>query len=289
LYTATLFALLANLFFSASSISFADYSHKYGSLWVNSFKSFVSFLAMASVFFLLGYYNQPIDYVTSFYMLSGLISLAIGDYFLVLGFQKIGPARTLLIFGLQPVFFLLIDKFYFRLLITYWSYLGVGLMLLSLALIFVERKKKIYQWSLFGFLCGLAGVLLDFTGVLITKWCMNQAEHSIVEVYFWRMLGAIIGLFVLHSLFRLPTLRFNKGENLKDKGIFITACLAGTLVSLWFYLMAIEIGPLSSVTAVAVTGPLFAGLFEWIFYKRPLTINLALSLLAFGLGFFILS
>ena len=287
--TATLLALLANLFFSASALSFGDFSSKYGSLWVNSFKSFVSFIVMAAVFFILGYYSNPIDKVSAFYMLSGLIGLAIGDYFLVIGFQKIGPARTLLLFGMQPVFFLLIDKLYFKLVITHWSYLGVALMLTSLILIFTERKKNIYHWSLVGFLCALSGVLLDFSGVLITKWCMNQADHSIVEVYFWRMLGAVVGLFVLHSAFRMPALRFNKGETNREKTIFIIACLAGTLISLWFYLKAIEIGPLSSVTAVAVTGPLFAGLFEWIFFKKPLTLNLALSLIAFGFGFAILS
>ena len=287
--TATVLALFANLFFSASAISFADFSHKYGSLWVNSFKSLSSFVVMASVFLFLGHYTNPIDNVSAFYMLSGLIGLAIGDYFLVIGFQKIGPARTLLLFGLQPIFFLVIDKFYFNVLINCWSYIGVSLMLVSLFLIFFERKKNIYHWSLIGFLCAFVGVLLDFTGVLITKWCMDQASHTIVEVYFWRMLGALLGLFFLHLLFWKPALKFRFDESIKQKGVFIIACLAGTLFSLWFYLKAIEIGPLSSVTAVAVTGPLFAGLFEWAFYKRPLTINLVLSLIAFALGFAVLS
>jgi len=289
LYTATILALFANLFFSASALSFAEYSEKYGSLWVNSFKAFVSFLVMAVVFIVLGYYENPFNQISAFYMLSGLVGLAIGDFFLVLGFQKIGPARTLLLFGMQPVFFLLIDKFYFNISITAMSYLGVGLMLLSLFIIFFERKKSIYNWSLLGFFCALFGVLLDFSGVLITKWCMNQMKHSIVEVYFWRMLGALLGLFLFHLIFYKPVLIFKKNEDLKQKSIFIVACLAGTLVSLWCYLKAIEIGPLSSVTAVAVTGPLFAGLFEWLFFKRPLTINLVLSLIAFGLGFVILS
>jgi len=289
LATATLLALCANLFFSASSISFAEYSHKYGSLWVNSFKSLVSFIVMGTVFFFFGYNYYPIDQVMLFYMLSGLIGLAIGDYFLIIGFQKIGPARTLLLFGMQPVFFLLIDKFYFNLPINYQSYLGVAFMLFSLFLIFFERKKKIYHWSLVGFFCAFSGVLLDFTGVLITKWCMNHANHSIVEVYFWRMLGAMVGLFAFHLVFWKPALLFKQTETLKARTIFTFACLSGTLLSLWCYLKAIEIGPLSSVTAVAVTGPLFAGLFEWLFFKKPLTVNLALSLLAFALGFAILS
>lgn len=289
MYTATLLALFANLFFSASALSFTEFSEKYGSLWVNSFKAFVSFVVMAVVFFFLGFHTRTFDSVSAFYMLSGLVGLAIGDYFLVLGFQKIGPARTLLLFGMQPVFFLLIDKFYFYLSIDKWSYVGVGLMLLSLFIVFFERKKSIYHWSVAGFLCAFLGVLLDFSGVLITKWCMNQASHSIIEVYFWRMLGALLGLFFGHLIFYAPALRFTQNETAKQKSIFVVACLAGTLLSLWCYLKAIEIGPLSSVTAVAVTGPLFAGLFEWLFFKRPLTLNLVLSLIAFGLGFYILS
>ena len=43
------------------------------------------------------------------------------------------------------------------------------------------------------------------------------------------------------------------------------------------------------LTAVAVAGPLFAGIFEWFFFKKPLTLNLLLALVFFGFGFYILS
>lgn len=222
-------------------------------------------------------------------MLSGLIGLALGDYLLVIGFEKIGPARTLLIFGIQPVLFLAIDLLTVPDKITWWAPFGVCLMLVSLLLVIFEKQKAIYKWSLVGFLCGLFGVLLDFSGVLITKWAMNNGDHSIVEVYFWRMLGALIGLVFFHMILKQSAFKFSKGETRKDKALFAAACIGGTFISLWCYLKAIEIGPLSSVTAVAVTGPLFAGLFEWMFYKKPLTLNLTLSLACFSMGFYLLS
>ena len=288
--SAAFFALLANLFFAASSLSFAEHSHKYGSLWVNSFKAASSFLVILVFFVLFRHPFLPLTLVPLMYMFSGLLGLAIGDYFLILGFQKIGPARTLLLFGMQPIFFLLIDKFYFDLSISYKAFVGVFFMLLSLAFVFLDRKKnKSYAWSLSGFVFAAVGVVLDFSGVLITKWCMNQVEHTTVEVYFWRILGALIGLFLFHLISKKPVLFFKYNESFKQKGLFVGACLLGTLVSLWFYLEAIKIGPLSSVTAVAVTGPLFAALFEWLFYKKPLTLGLIFSLVAFALGFSLLS
>lgn len=156
-------------------------------------------------------------------------------------------------------------------------------------LVFFEKKRADFSWSFIGFICGLSGVLLDFSGVLITKWGMNQGDHHVTEVYFWRMLGAVLGLTLFHFLFKKPMLQFSKKETHQQKAFFVLACVAGTFVSLWCYLKAIEIGPLSSVTAVAVTGPLFAGLFEWLVFKKPLTINLVLSLVCFGMGFYILS
>lgn len=48
--SASLLALFANLFFSAATISYARYSKAYGSLWVNSYKSFVSLFLIAFVF-----------------------------------------------------------------------------------------------------------------------------------------------------------------------------------------------------------------------------------------------
>jgi drug/metabolite transporter (DMT)-like permease len=286
---ASLLALLANLFFSAATISYAEHSKKYGSLWVNSFKSFLSLLLMTILFFAMGFYKTPVDQISLLYMLSGLIGLALGDYLLVIGFEKIGPARTLLIFGIQPVLFLGIDLFTVPEKITWWAPFGVAFMLASLFLVIFEKQKSIYSWSLIGFLCGLFGVLLDFTGVLITKWAMNNGDHAIIEVYFWRMLGALIGLMLFHLILRKQAFRFTLDETGRDKWLFVLACVAGTFVSLWCYLKAIEIGPLSSVAAVAVTGPLFAGLFEWLFQKKPLTINLILSLFCFSMGFYLLS
>jgi len=286
---ASLLALIANLFFAAATISYADHSKKYGSLWVNSFKSLLSLVLMSFIFIAFGFYNKPIDQITFLYMFSGLVGLALGDYLLVIGFEKIGPARTLLIFGIQPVLFLAIDLVTVPEKITWWAPFGMAFMIASLLLVVFEKQKAIYNWTLIGFLCGLFGVLLDFSGVLITKWAMNNGDHTIVEIYFWRMLGALLGLVFFHLVFRKQVFKFTMNETKKEKFTFVIACVAGTFISLWCYLKAIEIGPLSSVTAVAVTGPLFAGLFEWVFYKRKLTVSLMLSLSCFSLGFYLLS
>jgi drug/metabolite transporter (DMT)-like permease len=289
MFQATLLALLANLFFSGATIGYTSYSKKYGSLWVNSFKSIVS-LALIAFLFLLGrFYQNTLDELNLIFMLSGLIGLAVGDFFLVVGFEKIGPARTLLLFGVQPLLFLVLDLFYFREPLTKGAPLGVGFMLLSLLFVFFEKKKTEFNWNTLGIFCGLFGVLLDFSGVLITKWGMNRGDHHVTEVYFWRMLGAVIGLILFHLVFKKPMLKFSFKETIKDRAYFILACVAGTFISLLFYLKAIEIGPLSSVTAVAVTGPLFAGLFEWAVFKKPFTNSLLLSLFCFGIGFLFLT
>jgi len=286
--SASILALAANLFFSIATISFADQSKKYGSLWVNSFKSTLSFVLMAVIFVYFGFYGRSFDGVTLAYMVSGLIGLALGDYLLVIGFEKIGPARTLLLFGVQPVLFLFVDVFTSTDKLTWFTPLGILLMLISLALVVFERQQEIYSWTTVGFLFGFGGVLLDFVGVLTTKWAMGAGDHTIVEIYFWRMLGALLGLIFFHLALKQPALKFKFNETSKEKLMFGVACVLGTFVSLWCYLKAIEIGPLSSVTAVAVTGPLFAGLFEWLFYKKPLTLNLILSLCFFSLGLYIL-
>lgn len=288
MFQAVLLALLANLFFSGATIGYTSYSQKYGSLWVNSFKSIVS-LVLIAVLFLFGGYQSSLDELNLIFMLSGVIGLAIGDFFLVVGFEKIGPARTLLLFGVQPLLFLILDLFYFKEPLATGAPFGIGFMLLSLLFVFFEKKKTEFSWSVAGLFCGLFGVLLDFSGVLITKWGMNSGSHHVTEVYFWRMFGAVIGLSFFHLIFKKPIMKFKFKETVKDKAFFILACVAGTFVSLLFYLKAIEIGPLSSVTAVAVTGPLFAGLFEWAVFKKPFTNSLLLSLFCFGIGFFLLS
>ena len=286
---ATLLALLANLFFASAAVGFSKYSSIYGSLWVNSFKSVVALLCMGLVFVIFGYCNEPVNSITLLFMLSGLIGLALGDYLLIIGFEKIGPSRTLLIFGIQPVLFLGVDYFFMGLSLTYKVPLGVFFMLTSLFFAFYENKKARFDWSYAGIMCGFFGVFLDFLGVVLTKIGMNMGESTIIEIHFWRMLGATIGLTLYHFTFRKPFLKFNKEENLYSKLFFICACFVGTVLSLWCYLKAVEIGPLSSISAVAVTAPLFAGIFEWVFTKKPLSLKLAFSFVFFGVGFYFLS
>lgn len=286
---ATLLALLANLFFASAAISFSKYSATYGSLWVNSFKSFVALLFMGFFFVAFGYYSQPLNSVTLLYMLSGLIGLALGDYLLIIGFEKIGPARTLLIFGIQPILFLGIDYFFLGLSLSYRVPIGVVFMLVSLFFAFYENKKARFDWSYAGILCGFFGVFLDFVGVVLTKIGMNMSDSTIIEIHFWRMLGATVGLSLYHFTFRKPFLKFNTEENIYSKSFFIFACFVGTVLSLWCYLKAVEIGPLSSISAVAVTAPLFAGIFEWVFTKKPLSVKLMFSFVFFGIGFYFLS
>lgn len=286
---ATLLALLANLFFASAAVAFSKYSSLYGSLWVNSFKSVVALLCMSLFFIAFGHYTNPLDSVTLLFMLSGLIGLALGDYLLIIGFEKIGPARTLLIFGIQPILFLAVDYFFLGVSLSYKVPIGIILMLISLFFAFYENKKNRFHWSYIGILCGFLGVFLDFIGVVLTKVGMNVGESTIVEIHFWRMLGATLGLSLFHFTFKKPFLKFNKEENLHSKSFFVFACFVGTVLSLWCYLKAVEIGPLSSVSAVAVTAPLFAGLFEWVFTKKPLSLKLMISFIFFGIGFYYLS
>ncbi len=287
--SASFFALLANLFFAGSTLSYGDYSKKYGSLWVNSFKSVTSLVVMGLVFLFFGFSSKGFDHIQLVFMLSGLIGLAVGDILLVIGFQTIGPARTLLLFGVQPVLFIFVDLYFLTEELSPLVPVGIFMMITSLCFIFFEKKKNHFDWTMYGFLCAMSGVLLDFLGVLITKWGMNSGDHDVVEVYFWRMLGATLGLLVLHLVWKKPMLHFKFNETSTQKLLFIFACLMGTVASLWCYLKAIEIGPLSAVAAVAVTGPLFASLFEWVFYKRALTPNLMISIFCFSVGFYILS
>ena len=67
----------------------------------------------------------------------------------------------------------------------------------------------------------------------------------------------------------------------------ILGSLAGTYLSLLLYLTAVSRGKLGVISAVTVTGPMFAGLFECFRSKKWPTPYLLIALIFFGGGFIV--
>lgn len=171
------------------------------------------------------------------------------------------------------------------------SAIGVGLMICCLLIFMHERWNQTGKWDLKSFALALFAVFLDGTGVLLSKLSF-QLDLTLTswQANFWRSVAATLFL-IIWGFFQRQTLangfaKLSKQQSLKA----IWASTYGTFFSLSFYFMAISMkGPLSTISAVSITGPIVASALECIQSKKRPTLHLMLSLAIFPIGLYFLA
>ncbi len=162
-------------------------------------------------------------------------------------------------------------------------------MVLCLFTFSLERYRSEKNWELTGLFFALAGVCLDSCGVLLTRAAFNDSPQiAAMEGHFYRCLGALLG-FAIISRFR-PFAFAGVLEAMSRRGrlLVIAASLGGTYLSLLLYLSAVKIGHLASISAIAITGPMFATLLESVVHRKAPSAYLYVAFLFFAIGFYIL-
>jgi drug/metabolite transporter (DMT)-like permease len=284
-----LYALGANLFFSSASLVFATFSRKHSSLWMNAFKASVAFLTLIVIVPLFGSFNPISLEALVWLMLSGLIGLAIGDVCLFRAYSLIGAGRTLMLFGFQPLLLGSMGYVLFGQLVEAQRFLGIFFFVACLLIFSLESRRMRGHWEWKGLMWALIGVFFDAGGVLLTRGAFESSPAlTSLEANLYRFAGALIGFVLIAKFFRPIRLieRF-RSESSKNKSLLIFASLCGTTLSLGLYLVAIQTGHLATVSAIAITSPLFATLLECLVARKWPSIYLWVALLSFACGFWI--
>lgn len=281
---AILYALLANLCFSSGSIFFTKYSRQFGALKFNTFKAqiaLVCFLITILFFPMSGF--PPLKGI-SLLGLSGLLGLAIGDIFIFNAFKIIGPARTLTLFGLRPLMMAFLTNIFLDAPFKGQDIYPSLFFILCLIVFASENYQKNKSWELSGLAWGLMGVFLDSTGVLITRIVFDENPlmttfHANVIRTFFAVLLLVSICFIRYRSFTIIPIKIA----IKDKILLFTPVL-GTYLALLFFIQAVKTGNLIIVSAVGVTGPLFASTLECLYNKEKPSKHLLIALVLFILG-----
>ncbi len=282
-------AVLGNISFASASLFFAHYSKQVSAYWMNAFKTVVTWGLLVFVFL---YLSPPLPAVEPLLLLmsSGFLGLNLGDLFLLLAFIRLGSSRTLMIFGFQPLLMGVASFFLFNQEIGPYRFISLIFLIGCLFFYSLEKYRAEGHWESKGLFFALIGMSLDTVGVLLTRYAFDMASTiSPLEGHFYRCSGALIGFALMHAFWKRIDLRAHFLKwNVRERSLIVAASLLGTFFSLWFYLTAVRIGHLASLSAIAVTGPLFASLLEhW--WKKELPSRYSLAATAcFLIGFAIL-
>lgn len=232
-----------------------------------------------------GFAGAPPGFIALFF-LSGALGLGLADIFLIKAFSLMGPGRTMMLFGFQPFLIGVISYFAFGQTLEPRKAAAVLFFIVCLYIFSLESFRKRGHWNVKASLFALGGILLDGTGVVITRYCFNNTPGiSTTEGNFYRAAGAML-LFAALSRLRpfhfVEKLRTLGGRNLFWLGV---GSVMGTYLSLMFYLNAVRhAGALAAVSGIAITGTLFASIFECAVERKRPSSYLAVAFVFFLAG-----
>lgn len=283
------YAFSSVMTFSAAAIGFTYFSLKVSPLWMNIFKCTVSFMiCLPIIYWIHGQVLWPLEVAWPF-LVSGFIGLNIGDWLLLSGYKRIGPARSLLLFGFQPF---IAGTFAYLV----WSETIYSVQLIAVLFFFIclflfsyEKFKKQGRWEFSGLLFALSGVILDSVGVILTRYGFNQNPGLTgIEAQYLRTVSALFS-FVIYW----PFVKVGLWENFlrltrQEKGIAFVSSFFGTFLSLVFYMQAVKIGKLATVTSIVLTDPMMSTLFESLWLRVWPSRYLWIALLSFACAMFFL-
>lgn len=286
-----LYALGSNITFATASLYFTDFSKKLGALWMNYFKACVAFICFIFVLFVfqidLNISSQSFLYL----VISGIAGLMIGDIFLLRAFTHLGSGRVLMIFGFQPLLLGVASYYLFDETFSLYRLIAVLFLMSCLFCFSIESFKEKGHWDIRGICFALIGVGLDACGLLLTKRAFDLTPGiSVFLANAIRSGVTVLGFFLVSFIpyFALNIVAPFKALQKKEKKLVLLASFLGTFMSLAFYMHAIQIGHLATISAIAGTSPLFATLFEIYKGRKKMTKYLALAILSFISGVVIL-
>lgn len=259
-----LLALGSNISFATASLFFTDFSRKISPAWVNYFKASIAFVCFL---FCLVIFQVPLQLPTQIFfmlVLSGIVGLMIGDIFLLNAFTELGSGRVLMIFGFQPLILGTASYFLFNEQFSLIRLIAILFLIGCLFCFSIESFKENGHWGIKGISFALIAISLDAVGVLLTKSVFNMMpDISVFLVNSIRSGATVFGFFLASLLpfFSLKLLPAFQTLQKKEKIQISVASFLGTFMSLTFYLKAMQIGHLATISAIVGTSPLFATIF----------------------------
>jgi drug/metabolite transporter (DMT)-like permease len=286
-----LFALGSNITFATASLYFADFSKRLGAVWMNYFKACVALVCVVLVLlvFQIDLHLSGMAFVLL--VMSGLVGLMIGDIFLLHAFMHLGAGRVLMIFGFQPLLLGIASYYLFDEQFSLYRLLAIFFLMSCLFCFSLESFREKGHWDIKGIVFALIGVGLDACGLILTKKAFEISPGISVFLVNAIRSGTTVAGFLLISLipqFKVSLVKPFLSLAQKDRRLVVMASFMGTFLALAFYMRAIQIGHLATISAIAGTCPLFATLFEILRGRKKMTRYLALALFSFVTGVSIL-
>ena len=286
---AYLLAFSSVLTFSTAAIGFTYFSEKVTPLWMNVFKCLICFLfCVPVILYLRGHLLWNFTDVWPLYV-SGFIGLNVADWMLLIAYKRMGPARTLVLFGFQPFIAGGFSYYAWGEKIYPMQSFAIIFFLACLFLFSYEKFRKSGHWEVAGLLFALGGVILDSTGVILTRYTFNMhPELNGFDAQYLRTLAALVSFVIYLPFIKIDLVKNFRLLSMKEKLVAFISSFFGTFLSLVFYMQAVKMGKLAMVTSIVLADPVMSTFFESVWKKTWPTRYLWMALGCFFIAMFFL-
>jgi hypothetical protein len=282
-------AIGANLTYSTASMVFSIYAKRFSSMWINQVKVFTAFLAFIVAMMFSDQVVSVSPTVVSLLILSGFAGLCVGDIFLFKAFTTLGPARSLVLYSFQPLMLGIYGYFFLGQFFSLNQTLAVICMIVCIFIFMLERNKTTGSWDPKSFVWAFLGITLDAIGVMMTREAYElNAGLETFQVNVIRCIGALTGFFLISpkSYIIVATDVWNLRK--REISLLLGCAICGCFISLTLYLAALKYAHVGTLTAIAITGPVWVSMLECLYHKRLPNRYLIGAFIFFLTGFYLM-
>ncbi len=284
-----LMAIGANLTFSTASLFFSIFSKRFSPVWMGTVKVFFATIAFVIAVILSGQTSSVPWSAVTLLFISGLGGLCGGDILLFKAYTTLGAGRTLVMFSFEPLFMGLFGYFFLGQIFTVNQILAVACMVVCIYIFMLERSRLHGSWDLTSFIWAFMGIVLDSAGVMMTRTAYEIApQMETYQVNLIRCIGAVVGFLIIAPKLYLQFPKDVWNFTLRDKVIIIGASVGGCFISLALYLAALKHAHVGTLSAIAITGPVWVAMLESLYYRKWPNRYLVAAFVFFLLGFYMM-
>jgi len=275
-------ALITAVLWTTCSILFAYAGKRIGALSVNAIRIImaVGFLGAAHIL-VFGTIIPEANNDQYFYMaLSGIIGLALGDFGYFGTLVILGPRKGTLLMALSPIFSVIGGYVFLNEGIWGWPLIGIGLTLIGVTWVILEREEDSYEKPLerkdkiLGVLLGVGGSIGQGVGLVISKYGMIDAATNPdnpldpLSATFIRMVAAAIFVWVLIIIIgKLPKI-IEAFQDKKAMKATLGGAFSGPFLGVWLSMVAVTYALAGVAATLMSLMPVMVIPVVWILYRQ---------------------
>jgi drug/metabolite transporter (DMT)-like permease len=282
-------AIGANLAYSTASMIFSVYAKRFSSMWINQVKVLTAFIAFLIAMFFAEKFVSLQPATIGYLVLSGFAGLCLGDIFLFRAFTTLGPARSLVLYSFQPLMLGIYGYFFLHQIFTVNQTLSVLCMIVCIFIFMLERNKTTGSWDMKSFIWAFLGISLDAIGVMLTREAFeSNVELQTFQVNVIRCIGALAGFLMISPKSYITVAKDMIALRKREILLVLGSAICGCFISLTMYLAALKYAHVGTLTAIAITGPVWVSLLECLYHRRLPNLYLVVAFCFFLTGFYLM-